>query len=59
MPRLRLFTEYSQQTISCGKHAAEIADRLDVETGLSPLHHAARYQQLHVCLMLLSNIQFE
>jgi hypothetical protein len=41
------------------KKAAEIADRLDVETGLSPLHHAARYQQLKICLMLLSNIDFK
>ncbi|CAF4155628.1 unnamed protein product [Rotaria socialis] len=56
--RLREFKEYSLQTLSCGKHAAEIADRLDLETGLSPLHHAARYQQLDVCLMLLSSIDF-
>lgn len=45
--------------ISCAVHASEIVDRLDLDTGLSPLHHAARYQQLHVCLMLLSNIKFE
>ena len=57
--RLRSFTEYSLQTVSCEKHAREAADRLDRETGLSPLHHAARYQQLHVCLMLLSYIPFE
>lgn len=44
---------------SCGEFASKVADRIDVETGLSPLHHAARHQQLHVCLMLLSNIQFE
>ena len=46
------------QTLSCGKHAAEMADRIDSETGLSPLHLAARYQQLDVCLILLSNIDF-
>lgn len=56
---LRNFTEYSQQTTRCGKHAAEIADRLEMETGLSPLHHAARHQQLHISLMLLSFIQFK
>ncbi len=44
--------------LSCSQHATEIIDRLDVDTGLSPLHHAARYQQLHICLMLLSNINF-
>ncbi|CAF3944056.1 unnamed protein product, partial [Rotaria magnacalcarata] len=54
--RLREFKEFSLQTLSCGKHAAEVADRLDLETGLSPLHHAARHQQLDVCLMLLSSI---
>ena len=42
----------------CAEHAAEIADRLDVDTGLSPLHNAARYQQLDICLMLLTNIDF-
>ena len=59
IPRLQLFIEYSQQTRSCAQHAAEIADRLDVDTGLSPLHHAARYQDLEICLILLSHIQFE
>lgn len=44
---------------SCADHARQIIDRLDVDTGLSPLHHAARYQQLHICLMLLSNINFQ
>ncbi|CAF1205520.1 unnamed protein product [Rotaria sordida] len=53
------FVEYSRQTLSCRKHASEIADRIDLETGLSPLHHAARYQQLNICLILLSNIEFE
>ncbi|CAF0870230.1 unnamed protein product [Adineta steineri] len=57
--RLRDFIEYSKQTSHCGRHAAEIADRLDVETGLSPLHHAARYQQLDICIILLSNIAFK
>lgn len=50
------FKDYSLQTSMCGHHAAEIADRLDPETGFSPLHHAARYQQLDICLILLSNI---
>ncbi|UJR28363.1 hypothetical protein I4U23_009606 [Adineta vaga] len=59
LPRLRDFIEYSQQTSFCGRHAAEIADRLDIDTGLSPLHHAARCQQLNICLILLSNIAFE
>ena len=44
---------------TCGKHASEIVDRLDADTGLSPLHLAARYQQLNICLMLLSNIDFQ
>ncbi|CAF3407987.1 unnamed protein product [Rotaria sp. Silwood1] len=56
--RLRLFIEYSRQMLSCAEHASQIADRLDIDTGLSPLHHAARNQQLHICLMLLSNIKF-
>ncbi len=45
--------------LSCAEHATQIADRLDIDTGLSPLHHAARHQQLHICLMLLSNIHFK
>ncbi|CAF2395150.1 unnamed protein product [Rotaria sp. Silwood2] len=57
--RLNEFVEYSKQTLRCGKHASEIADRIDLETGLSPLHHAARYQQLDICLILLSNIDFK
>ncbi|CAF3672911.1 unnamed protein product [Rotaria sordida] len=56
--RLRLFIEYSRQMSSCAEHASQIVDRLDVDTGLSPLHHAARHQQLHICVMLLSNIKF-
>lgn len=56
---MREFVEYSKQTKRCGEDAAKKADQLDGETGLSPLHHAARYQQLHICLMLLSNIQFQ
>ncbi|CAF0925386.1 unnamed protein product [Adineta ricciae] len=56
--RLRNFVEYKKQTFHCGRHAAEIADRLDADSGLSPLHHAARYQQLNICLTLLSNIAF-
>ncbi|CAF2821950.1 unnamed protein product [Rotaria sp. Silwood2] len=56
--RLRLFIEYSRQMLSCAEHASEIVDRLDIDTGLSPLHHAARNQQLHICLILLSNIKF-
>ena len=56
--RLRSFIEYSQQMSSCAKHAAEIVDRLDNDTGLSPLHHAARHKHLHICLILLSNINF-
>ncbi|CAF0926376.1 unnamed protein product [Rotaria sp. Silwood1] len=53
------FVEYSKQTLACGKHASEIVDRIDLETGLSPLHHAARYQRLDICLILLSNIDFK
>ncbi|UJR21124.1 hypothetical protein I4U23_024224 [Adineta vaga] len=57
--RLRSFVEYSRQMTTCAKHASQIADRIDIDTGLSPLHHAARYQQLHICLILLSNIHFK
>ncbi|CAF1088242.1 unnamed protein product [Adineta steineri] len=57
--RLRLFIEYSRQMSTLAEYAAQIADRLDTDTGLSPLHHAARYQQLHVCTMLLSNMNFK
>lgn len=56
---MRAFSEYSKQTASCCADASKIADRLDLETGLSPLHHAARYQQLHICLMLLSHLNFQ
>jgi len=45
--------------LTCAEHATQIADRLEIDTGLSPLHHAARHQQLHICLMLLSNIHFK
>ncbi|CAM4780685.1 unnamed protein product [Rotaria magnacalcarata] len=55
--RLRLFIEFSRQISSCAQLASNIIDRLDVDTGLSPLHHAARHQQLNVCIMILSNIK--
>lgn len=58
MDLIRAFVEYSKQTISCGKNAAELADRLEIDTGLAPLHHAARYQHLNICVVLLSNIEF-
>ncbi|CAF4551132.1 unnamed protein product, partial [Rotaria socialis] len=55
--RLRLFIEFSRQTSICAQVASNIIGQLDVDTGLSPLHHAARHQQLNVCVMLLSNIE--
>ncbi|CAF1027311.1 unnamed protein product [Adineta ricciae] len=57
--RLRLFIDYSRQMTFLAEHASQIADRIDIDTGLSPLHHAARYQQLHVCVILLSNLHFK
>lgn len=54
-----MFVEFSRQMESLAEYASQMTDRLDPETGLSPLHYAARYQQLHACLILLSSIQFK
>jgi ankyrin repeat protein len=53
-----MFVEYSQQMSACCIHASALTDHLEMETGLSPLHHAARYQRLEICVMLISNLDF-
>jgi hypothetical protein len=58
MYRLRLFLEYSRQSGRVNAYASKMVDRLEIESNLSPLHHAARYHQLDICVILLSNFSF-